>query len=58
MAVDKGTIVDGHVLILPIEHYPSQLTLSPSAFSDMERYLSALQSCFASQVLSDALQCS
>ncbi len=50
MAVDKGAIMDGHVLVLPIEHYPSQLSLSASAFSEMERYLSALRSCFAAQV--------
>jgi hypothetical protein len=49
VAVDKGAIVDGHVLVLPIEHYPSQLSLSASSFSEMERYLSALRSCFAAQ---------
>ena len=50
MAVDKGAITDRHVLVLPIEHYPSQLSLSPSSFAEMERYLSALRTCFASQV--------
>lgn len=47
---DKGPIVDSHVLVLPVEHYPSQLSLSASSFAEMERYLSALRSCFASQV--------
>ena len=30
MAVDKGAINDGHVLVLPIEHYPSSLQVLPS----------------------------
>ena len=51
MALDKGAITDSHVLVLPIEHFPSSLHLSASAFAEMERYLSALCTCFASQVL-------
>ena len=50
MAVDKGAITDSHVLVLPIEHFPSSLHLSASAYAEMERYLSALRSCFAAQV--------
>ena len=50
MALDKGAITDSHVLVLPIEHFPSSLHLSASAFAEMERYLSALRTCFASQV--------
>ncbi|CAL8469438.1 g8979 [Coccomyxa elongata] len=49
VVADKGPIVDSHVLVLPVEHYPSQLSLSASSFAEMERYLSALRSCFASQ---------
>ena len=56
MVLDKGPIVDSHVLVLPVEHYPSQLSLSASSFAEMERYLSALQSCFASQVILHGLQ--
>ena len=52
VVLDKGPIVDSHVLVLPVEHYPSQLSLSASSFAEMERYLSALRSCFASQVTS------
>ena len=52
MVLDKGPIVDSHVLVLPVEHYPSQLSLSASSFAELERYLSALRSCFASQVTS------
>ena len=50
MVLDKGPISDSHVLVLPVEHFPSQLSLSASSFAEMERYLSALRSCFASQV--------
>lgn len=49
MAVDKGPIVDEHVLVLPIEHYASQVSLSPTALAELERFLSALRSCFAAQ---------
>lgn len=50
VAVDKGAITDSHVLVLPIEHFPSSLHLSVSTYAEMERYLSALRSCFAAQV--------
>ena len=48
--MDKGAITDSHVLVLPIEHFPSSLHLSASTYTEMERYLSALRSCFAAQV--------
>jgi len=50
MALDKGPINPQHVLLLPIEHRSNSLALSAGAFSEMERYLSALRTCFASQV--------
>ena len=50
MAVDKGAIGDGHVLVLPIEHYPNSLGLPPSTHAEMDRYLAALQACYAAQV--------
>ncbi len=50
LACDKGQINPLHVLVLPIEHQASTLAMAPSAFAEMERYLSALRSCFASQV--------
>jgi len=50
VAVDKGAIVDGHVLVLPIEHFPNSLGVPPGAHAEMERYLSALQTCYAAQV--------
>ena len=50
VAVDKGPINAQHVLILPIEHRSSSLDLSPAAFTELERYLSALRTCYAAKV--------
>eukprot|EP00884_Botryococcus_braunii_P002535 jgi/Botrbrau1/12282/Bobra.0323s0022.2 len=49
LACDKGQINPLHLLLLPIEHQASTLIMSASGFAEMERYLSALRSCFASQ---------
>ena len=49
MAVDKGAIDDGHVLVLPIEHFPNSLGVPASTYAEMDRYLSALRSCYAAQ---------
>ena len=48
--MDKGPINGSHVLLLPIEHYASSLACSPTAWAEMQRYLSALKACAASQV--------
>ena len=48
--MDKGAINGGHVLLLPIEHFPSSLASSENAWAEMQRYLSALKACAASQV--------
>lgn len=48
--MDKGAINWGHVLLLPIEHFPSSLACSENAWAEMQRYLSALKACAASQV--------
>ena len=50
--MDKGAINEGHVLLLPIEHYASSLACSANAWAEMQRYLSALKACAASQVTS------
>lgn len=47
VALDKGPISDQHVLVLPVEHYPCTQEVPSSTFSEVERYLSALRSCFA-----------
>ncbi len=47
MALDKGAINGQHVLLVPIEHLPSTLALSPTCYAEVERYLSAMRSCFA-----------
>eukprot|EP00208_Stichococcus_sp_RCC1054_P002085 CAMPEP_0206146064 /NCGR_PEP_ID=MMETSP1473-20131121/29358_1 /ASSEMBLY_ACC=CAM_ASM_001109 /TAXON_ID=1461547 /ORGANISM="Stichococcus sp, Strain RCC1054" /LENGTH=638 /DNA_ID=CAMNT_0053542501 /DNA_START=442 /DNA_END=2358 /DNA_ORIENTATION=+ len=49
VAVDKGAINDGHVLVVPIEHFPNTLGISPKAHAEMDRYLTALASCYAAQ---------
>jgi diadenosine tetraphosphate (Ap4A) HIT family hydrolase len=49
MALDKGPISDRHVLVLPVEHYASSLQAPLSVWEEMERYLSALRSCFAAE---------
>lgn len=55
MACDKGAINPQHVLILPVEHQRSSAAVSVSTYAEMERYLSALRSCFASQVFCSLL---
>ena len=50
VAMDKGPIDETHVLILPIEHYPSSGHMPPSAQAEAEAYLRALEDCFAAQV--------
>ncbi len=50
--MDKGAINEGHVLLLPIEHYASSLACSANAWAEMQRYLSAFKACAASQVTS------
>ncbi len=50
--MDKGAINEGHVLLLPIEHYASSLACSANAWAEMQSYLSAFKACAASQVTS------
>ena len=52
--MDKGAINDTHVLICPIEHYPSGMHMPASALAEAEAYLKALEACFAAQVLQHA----
>jgi hypothetical protein len=42
-------LVDSHVLILPIEHHPSTISLPADAESELQRYKDALQKCFKTQ---------
>ncbi|KAF5835451.1 CwfJ C-terminus 1-domain-containing protein-like protein [Dunaliella salina] len=51
VTLDKGAISDYHVLLVPVDHFPSSVSLSPPCFTEMERYLSALRTCYASQGL-------
>lgn len=49
LALDKGAITDDHVLILPVEHYPCALDASIGAATEIDRYVSALRSFYASK---------
>lgn len=48
-AMAKGGLVDGHVLILPIEHFPSIISLHENAVAEVHRYKGALQRLYKSQ---------
>ncbi len=50
VALDKGPITPQHVLIVPIEHFPSSMAVPEGCYEEMQRYLSALKACFAAQV--------
>ena len=47
--MDKGAINWGHVLVLPIEHHRCRLAVPPATHAEMDRFLSALRSCYAAQ---------
>lgn len=47
VALDKGQISPTHALVVPIEHYPSLLSLPPAAADELLRYLSSLRAAFA-----------
>ena len=49
MAVDKGAITDRHVLILPVEHYACSMEAPATTTSEIDRYVSALRSCYAAE---------
>jgi diadenosine tetraphosphate (Ap4A) HIT family hydrolase len=49
VALDKGQISPTHALVVPIEHYPSMLTLPAACGDEVTRYLSSLRAAFASQ---------
>ena len=49
VALAKGPLVPSHVLILPIEHFPSLLSLPSDTWEEMRRYRDALQRCFEAE---------
>jgi diadenosine tetraphosphate (Ap4A) HIT family hydrolase len=51
VALDKGQIGPTHALVVPIEHYPSMLTLPPACGDEVARYLSSLRAAYASKGL-------
>ncbi|KXZ54774.1 hypothetical protein GPECTOR_4g844 [Gonium pectorale] len=48
LALDKGAITPEHVLLVPIDHHPASVGLSPNCFAELERYLAALRALYAS----------
>lgn len=48
-AMAKGPLVPGHVLVLPIEHYPSVASLPPETLVEIEVYKEALRNCYKNQ---------
>ncbi|KAL2613505.1 hypothetical protein R1flu_025197 [Riccia fluitans] len=48
-AVAKGPVVQGHVLLLPIEHFPSTVSLPVEVLDEMEKYVNALRDCHKKQ---------
>lgn len=50
VALDKGQIAPTHVLLVPIEHYPSSVCLSEAAKGEVDRCAAGLSGCWAKQV--------
>ncbi|KAG0575645.1 hypothetical protein KC19_5G020000 [Ceratodon purpureus] len=48
-ALAKGPLCPGHVLILPIEHQPSIISLPSDAELELEKYKHAIRECFKKQ---------
>ncbi|ESQ42724.1 hypothetical protein EUTSA_v10013022mg [Eutrema salsugineum] len=48
-ALPKGSLVDDHILIIPIEHLPNTLVLSPEGESELGRYKNSLRNCYKNQ---------
>ncbi|CAN8248364.1 unnamed protein product [Cochlearia groenlandica] len=48
-ALPKGSLVDEHMLVIPIEHLPNTLILSPEGESELGRYQDGLKKCYKSQ---------
>jgi diadenosine tetraphosphate (Ap4A) HIT family hydrolase len=48
-ALAKGPIMQGHVLLLPVEHYPSTVSLPGDTLIEMQKYKQALRTTYESQ---------
>lgn len=45
-ALAKGPLVEDHVLLIPIEHFPNTLSLPPECEKDLSRLQSSLRAYF------------
>jgi hypothetical protein len=43
VALDKGAITDQHVLVLPVEHYPSTQAAPASTTEELQRWAGSAQ---------------
>lgn len=50
LTLDKSPMHPQHVLLIPIEHYPSAVSLSPSARAEAAAYISSVRKFYQSQV--------
>ena len=57
LALDKGALTPQHVLLIPVEHYPSSAALPASAAEELWRYSAALRRCFAAELGGSRLVC-
>lgn len=48
-AIAKGPLCPGHVLILPIEHQPSIVSLPSDAELELDKYKHSIRECFKKQ---------
>ncbi|CAK8564045.1 unnamed protein product [Lathyrus sativus] len=49
LALAKGPLVEDHVLIVPVEHMPSTLSLSSESEAELIRFQNSLKRCFKNQ---------
>ena len=50
LALDKGPLCPHHVLLVPVEHFPSTAALPPPAAEELWRYCAALRRCYATSL--------
>lgn len=49
LALAKGGITEDHLLIIPISHANSSVSLSPEIAAEVNKYKEALRKCYAAQ---------
>lgn len=49
-ALAKGGLIEQHVLVIPITHYPNVVFCPQTVTNELHEYIQALRRCYASQV--------